>query len=250
MTTDHIRRTADLLVAARRSGQPLDAIPADLMPADPATAYAVQDLVTASLGAIGGWKTAPTTGEGVPYSWAPIPAAGIQADGADITGADFPRAGLELEIGLLLGSDLPPRAEPYALNEVTDAIAGIRVCLEVIASRYATPGARNPLEKIADAQSAAGLVVGSGTDDWRNTDLAATELSLEHAGQRHTATGGAVIAQLLEATVRLANGTQRLGGLRAGQVIITGARIGPVPAATGDIVGTIHPVGTVRAAFI
>jgi 2-keto-4-pentenoate hydratase len=250
MTTDRVRRAADLLLAARRSGRPLDALPAELIPADAESAYAVQHRVTEELGAIGGWKTAPAK-DGVAFDWAPIPASGVFADNAEIALADFPRAALELEIGLVLGSDLPSRAEPYHLDEISAAIVEMRVCLELFGSRFADPAERAPLERLADAQNAAGVVVGTGPANWRDIDLAAADLSFDYAGERYTAQGGHALLPLLAACTALANGAGALGGLRAGQVVITGARIGPIPAlSVGPARGVIHPVGAVRATFI
>ena len=250
MTNDRISQAADLLLAARKSGQPLEALPAALVPQDVAGAYAVQHRVTQALGAIGGWKTASAK-NGVAFNWAPIPASGVFADGAEIAFEKIPRAALELEIGLVLGSDLPPRAEPYDLDAVSAAIVEMRVCLELFGSRFADPDARSAFERLADAQNAAGVVIGTGPANWRDIDLAATELSLDCAGERHVARGGNALVPLLEACTALANGTAPLGGLRAGQVIITGARIGPIPAtAPGPVHGAIAPVGTVSARFI
>src|SRR5690606_38800696 len=106
MTNDRISQAADLLLGARKNRQPLEALPAALVPQDVAGAYAVQHRVTQALGAIGGWKTAPAK-DGVAFNWAPTPASGVFADGAEIAFKKNPRAALELEIGLVLGSDLP-----------------------------------------------------------------------------------------------------------------------------------------------
>lgn len=250
MSSDHIRRAADLLLDARRSGNPLPALPDELIPATVADAYAIQDLVTDEIGAIGGWKTAPAK-NGEAFNWAPIPAAGIFRDGAEISLAAWPRAMLELEIGLLLGSDLPERAEPYRPEDVRAAVSEVVVCLELFASRYADFSTRSAMEKLADSQNAAGAVIGTGTADWHRLDLGRTELLLDYAGKRHTQTGGNSLDELFEACALLANGAIRLGGLKAGQIIITGARIGPIAATdTGAVRGHIEPVGSVAATFL
>lgn len=250
MSQETLRRAADMLLHARQSGLALAELPAELMPATVDEAYAVQDLVTREIGAIGGWKTAPAK-NGEPFNWAPIPAAGIFADGAEIPLQAWPRAMLELEIGLLMGRDLPDREEPYSREEVTAAVAEVRVCMEIFASRYADYTARGALEKLADAQNAAGAVVGTGLKDWQSLDLGRTGLALDYGGKRHESAGGESLDRLLDACTLLANGARRLGGLKAGQIVITGARIGPIAAAgTGAARGAIEPVGTVDAIFV
>src|SRR5690606_28171373 len=97
MPTPNIRSAAELPLEARTGGQPLETLPAALMPATIEEAYAIQDRVTAALGPIGGWKTAPAN-NGVYFNWAPIPATGIFPDAAEIALSAFPRSALELEI--------------------------------------------------------------------------------------------------------------------------------------------------------
>jgi len=247
MPTPNIRSAAELLLEARTSGQPLETLPAALMPATIEEAYAIQDRVTAALGPIGGWKTAPAN-NGVRFNWAPIPATGIFPDAAEIALSAFPRSALELEIGFLVRRDLPPQQAPYGRDAVADALGDMRVCLELFASRYADRAARSPLEQLADGQNAAGIIVGTGVAHWQELDLGNTALALDYADATHRRTGGRGLDDLIEACVDLANGTGRLGGLRAGQVIITGARIGPIAAsAAGPVRARIDPVGTVTA---
>lgn len=245
MQSNNARLAADLLLQARATGQPLDNLPAELLPADAQAAYAIQDLVTASLGLIGGWKTAPSR-NGVKFSWAPIPASGVYPDGADIALTALPRCELELEVGLVMKSDLPPRKAAYTREEVVAALGSLCACLELFASRYADRTKRSALEVVADAQSAYGLVIGTGLSDWSGVDLGATELVLDYAGDNHGSAGGRSLDDLLDASTDLANATSRLGGLRAGQVIITGARIGPIPLEKrGGVSGQITSVGAV-----
>lgn len=247
MRSDITRRAADLLLEARTSGSPLDALPAELMPQDAAEAYRIQDQVTASLGPIRGWKTAPSKA-GVRFNWAPIPVAGVLADGAEVSLTAFPRGALELEIGFIVGNDLPPRDTPYTHAELVAALGDMRVCLELFSSRYADRASRSTMEILADAQNALGAVVGTGLSDWQGVDLGATELVLDYAAQTHRQAGGRLLDEVLDACTDLANATGRLGGLRAGQVIITGARIGPIAATSGGPVeGRIEPVGAVHA---
>src|SRR5579862_3875676 len=54
--TDHALEAARLLIEAHRTGRPIDRLPEALRPVTIEDAYAIQDHVTAALGAIGGWK--------------------------------------------------------------------------------------------------------------------------------------------------------------------------------------------------
>jgi 2-keto-4-pentenoate hydratase len=250
MHPDNARRAADLLTSARTTGKPLVGLTGDLLPADTQDAYAIQDLITASLGPIGGWKTAPAR-KGVYYNGAPIPASGVYRHGAEIPLAAFPRCELELEIGFTVRSSLPPRKTPYSGEEVAPALGEMCVCLELFSSRYVDRTSRSPMEIVADAQSALGAVIGTGLASWHDFDLARTELALHYAGQTHTGTGGRLVGDVLDACTALANATGRLGGLTAGQVIISGARIGPIHATTAGLIsGHISGVGAVTATLV
>jgi 2-keto-4-pentenoate hydratase len=245
MTNDNITRAADLLLEARRTGRGLDGLPPDLQPGDAATAYAIQDRVSAKLGSIGGWKTAPSR-DGIAFNWAPVPASGVFRSGDAVAISDLPRGAIELEVGFLVKTDLPPRATPYSRDEVVPALGELCACLELFSSRYSARRSRGAMEVLADAQNAFGIVLGTGTADWHNLDLAGTSLTLDYAGSMHRNTGGRLVPDLVDACAVLANTTQRLGGLQAGQVILTGARIGPVPSfAPGLVTGHIDLVGAV-----
>ena len=245
-----INAAADLLLSARRSGQALQSLPPELLPDTPDEAYAIQDLVTAASGAIGGWKTAPSK-DGVKFNWAPIPAEGVFMDNANVPLAAFPRCELELEVCFLVAESLPQRDHPYERDEVIAALGELRVCLELFSSRYADRRARSPLEVLADGQNAAGVVIGTGLADWTGFDLGTTSLTLDYLGETHRQAGGRLLDDLLDACTDLANGSARLGGLQAGHVIITGARIGPIAAsAAGQVHGKIEPIGTVSASLI
>lgn len=241
---------ASLLLSARQNGTGLAALPQHLMPRSTAEAYAIQDLVGEQLGPIGGWKTAPEK-NGVKFTWAPIPTSGVFANGADVPLAQFVNREVELEGGFVLAADLPPRSQPYTRDEVVAALGELVVCLEIFCSRYAVRTERSPLEVLADAQNAAGVVIGTGTAAWHDVDLEATTLKLRIAQDSYAATGGQSLASLIDACTDLANDTARFGGLKANQVIITGARIGPISVQEPHRAeGEIAPIGAVNVQFI
>ena len=70
-------KAADLLIAARRDEEKMDALPADLEPATLDDAYAVQDAIIARTDlSLAGWKVALTNDEAMARADATGPAAG------------------------------------------------------------------------------------------------------------------------------------------------------------------------------
>ena len=73
--SDIVTRAAALLLAARRDlTQRLADLPAELRPADRASAYAIQHEVAKTFAVIGGWKVSPFLPDGPPFCGA-LPAA-------------------------------------------------------------------------------------------------------------------------------------------------------------------------------
>lgn len=228
---DKIETAAAALRAAAAQGV-IAALPEGATPADEAEAYAVQDRVLAGA-PVAGWKVAPKA----PFTGAPIAAARLVADGAALP-ADMPAPEVEVEVAVMIARDLPPREAPYAEAEVLAACGGLRVAFEIVQSRYIDRKAVPPLAGLADVMANGAFGLGSGfgasAADWTGMELGDLTAVLRHDGavlaetERAFTTAGA-IAQL----VWLANHARGRGGLKAGQVLITGARIGPLrlPAA-------------------
>jgi 2-keto-4-pentenoate hydratase len=105
------------------------------------------------------------------------------------------------------------------------------------------------LSNIADLQSCGAVVVGNAYADWKSIEMSAVPITISIDGrQAGTISGGASSLHVLAAVTWLANhATNRNGGLRKGQTIITGARVGPVAVRSGErIVGTCGSIGEVR----
>src|SRR5271163_1440590 len=122
MTPDNLKRAAALLLDARRTRRWLRALPEECRPADIAEAHAIQRLVFAELGpAAAAWKVGAGSPDATP-ACAAIAEATLYGDGAVLPSSSFNLVGVEAEIAYRLGRDLPPRAEPYSLDEVKQAI--------------------------------------------------------------------------------------------------------------------------------
>ncbi len=226
------RGLAQLLLSARRGGQPVPTGPA---PVDAAQAYRVQALVMAELGEIGGWKVGSPGPDG-PISCAPMPASGLFEGNSLLDGAAFPQREVESEICVRLAADLPPREAPYTAADIHAAIASFHPGIEVLQSRFAEPEAVGPLALLADFIQTGAFVVGEeipGRKAPRHL-----EQTIAPGGPTRTASanpGGDMMRLILW----LANeGAVWAGGLRAGQIVTTGSWTGKTPVPLGGCVTT------------
>ncbi|QDA36718.1 hydratase (plasmid) [Paracoccus liaowanqingii] len=221
--------TFDPKAAARvlldvRAGAPRPA-GLSVTPPDTTAAYAVQSEVTRQLGGRASWKMALLGGRD--RHTAAMPGSEVVASGCTLPVLP-PDAAIEVETAFILGADLPAGSTPDAALE---AVAEVRLAFEIVSSRYHDRTSVPPLEAMADCFSSAGIVLGDPIPDWR-TDLdQPLGLTLALDGQpvatteqTPTLTGTADFLAWL-ATHAAGQNMQ----LSAGTVIITGARIGPIP---------------------
>jgi 2-keto-4-pentenoate hydratase len=224
---------------------------ADPAPATAQDAYAVQDRVFVALypgqGA-GAWKVGGPRPDVEPTA-APIPSASLHASPAHLRAKGFHMIGIEAEIAYRLGSDLPPRAAPYSDEEIAAAISEAVVTIELCDTRLSNWKDASALWRLADFQTNAALVVGSGRKDWRAIDFTRQRAELWIDG-----------ALALEATgvhpygnpIRLfpwllAHNKGRCGGLRAGNIITTGTWTGIRFVAPGaDVIARFPGIGEAR----
>jgi 2-keto-4-pentenoate hydratase len=251
MQKQDIARAASLLMEARRGRRRIADLPPDLQPATIADAYAIQDAIVALAGTVGGWKVAPAGDKPEPRC-APILAANLHASPATLTAGELLVAPeIEVEIAVRFVKDLPARAQPYTTDDVLAAIGSIHPALEVLSSRFENRKVVPPLAAIADAQSNGSAVFGPALTSWQALEFATVSMTLTFDGSKvGTVDGGPSTALVLDSLVWLANHVAtRHGGLKAGQVVITGARIKPVvvpkpgTAVTADVAG----IGSVSA---
>ena len=233
-----LQSTAELLLNARRTANPMADLPPALQPASLEEAYFVQDELARVLDPSGprAWKV----GAPAPYStplFAPMISEWIQQDGATF---DEPRQrlrGLEAEIAFLIGQDLPPRAEPYSREEVTAAIASCHPAIEELESAFTVPAEAARYSMIADLQSHGGFVHGPAVSDWQQIDFSRESVTLSVNGSvmvERTASNTAG-TDLLRLLVYLANdGAERIGGLKRGDWITTGSWTGNTIASAGS----------------
>jgi 2-keto-4-pentenoate hydratase len=219
--------TTDALLDARRTGNTLTDLPANLQPQTLDEAYAIQDRVIAALGEIGGWKIGAPSPDAIPM-YAPMPLAWIAASGSVLAGDRWRYRGLEAEIAFLVGTDLPSRAQPYSREETLAAMASCHPAIEILESAFTDPSQATPLAKNADLQVHGGFVYGPAAPNWQSIDFSKEHVVLAVDGVvRVECTGSNTSGDLLRLLPWLANeGAARTGGLRKGQWITTGSWTG------------------------
>ena len=241
----------DLLLDARRTGNPIQDLPPALAPTTEVEAFWIQGQLSESFGSVGGWKIGAATADATP-AFAPMPMAWMAPGGSIIKGHTSRYRGLEAEVAFLLGENLPPRATPYTRNEVIAAIASCHPAIEVLESALLDPGVVSPLTKTADLQINGGFIYGPPCPEWRMVDFTQEQVVLAIDGSvRVERTGSNTAGDLLRLIPYLANeGAARTGGLRAGQWITTGSWTGNTLASAGSSVDVhFSTIGRVTTRF-
>lgn len=231
MIEQRIAASAAVLAHARRSGRQIEALPA--VPSSVAEAHAIQDRVTALLGAtVAAFKASalpsadPT--RGVVY------ANMVRPSPARFSPAETPHLGVEGEVAFRFVHDLPTRGAPYTRDEVAKAVVALPT-IEVVSGRFRDPRARPKLEQLADCVANGGLACGATLDGWSHLDLSRLRVTLlvndePVLDQR----GGHPIDDPLAVAVALANMMRDAGGVRAGQIVTTGSWTGLLFLRPGD----------------
>ena len=241
---------ADALIAAHLTGQPVD-LP-DRVRSD-AEAYAVQDRVARGLWAANGipiiaWKTGAPDMETTPIA-APIPASRVLSSPAALPEMPPQLIGIEVELAYTIGRDLPPRATPYGDGEIRSAVASIHPAIEICSSRLRHWRDADAPTKLADNQVNEALVVGPAFGDWQHIvpqmQTAIAEIDGVIVAK---AVGGHPCGDPFPLLAWLAaHCAERCGGLRAGDVITTGAWTGMHPVAPGaSVVARFPGIGEAR----
>lgn len=234
-----VAKAIEALVGARRDRRRLDALPEGARPRTEAEAYAVQDGVAARLGRVGGWKVGAKGPASEPFR-APIMADALFPAGP-VPAARFNLIGVEAELAYRFDRALPRRAEPYGVEEVSDAVGAVLPAIEVLDTRFAGLGTADALSHRADHQNGGALILGPPVSDWRGIDPPRQPVQLWIGGVlRHEGVGGNTAVDNLRLLVWLANGGAGAGGIAAGQVVTTGSCSGT------DLV---EPGTRVRAVF-
>ena len=250
MRPEHASAAAQLLMRNRDAGTRLARLPDELCPATRAEGYAIQaQWMNRSAAPLFGWKIAATSEAGQRHIHVDGPLAGrlfahmVIEDGATVSLATSLMRVVEVEIAFRFGADLRPRAAPYDLAEVIDAVATLHPAIELPDSRYHDFGAVGAPQLIADDACANLFILGPAVSrPWRHLDLAAHRVWATVAGKsRHEGKGAHVLGDPTRALTWLVNELSGQGlAIAAGQVVTTGTCVVPVPVAPGDRVSASY----------
>ncbi len=252
---------SDLLVRHWRAHTRLEALPPDLLPGSRVEAYAVQACIECMSDApLFGWKIAATSLAGQRHIGVDGPLAGrllaerVIADGGNCPLGNNLMRVAEMEFAFRMGRDLPPRAAPYAVDEVLAAVESLHPAIELPDSRFSHFERVGMAALIADNACAHYFVLGpAASADWRGLDLAAHPVTGSRNGTvAETGIGANVLGDPRLALAWLANelSDHRLT-LKAGQVVTTGTCAKPLAIAAGDrLDGDFGPLGRVAVAII
>lgn len=238
---------AALLLAVRRGAPRIAGLPEGLSPTTLPEAYAIQRELLRQAGvARGGWKA--TLFDARNGICAPIPADALYDSPARRPAARLPTQSpatppepalrIEPEIAFRFARALPPlpAGQQYDVAQVLAAVGSAHAVLELVASRFQRESATTQLERVADAFSNEGLVVGPACAGWRSLDLQALPLLVEVGGREHLR-GKAVhpVGDPVKPLAWIANHLSALGiGLAAGEIVTTGSCAGAPALAPGE----------------
>ena len=239
-------KAADILLSNWAATTRIDALPEDCRPASRAEGYEIAAAVTARSGhSLAGWKIAATSEAGQKHINVDGPLVGpilkhrLLPSGAPITLGDNIMRVAEAEFAFGFSADLPPRAQPYTMDDALAAVASLHLSIEVPDSRYNDFTKVGAAQLIADTACASWLILGPAlTMPWRHLDLSSHRvvgyLNNEKAAE---GSGQAVLGGPLLALTWFVNECATYcGGVKAGQFITTGTCIVPMAVSPGDAV--------------
>lgn len=169
------------------------------------------------------------------------------ADGVPVPWACLMQPKVEAEVALVLERDL---LEPeLTMADLLRAIAFALPAIEIVGSRIAEWNI-GFVDTVADNASSNAFVLGNMPVDLDRLDLRLAGMVMERSGEvMSLGVGAACLGHPLNAALWLANKMASLGrGLKAGDIVLTGA-LGPmVPVRPGDVFEAhIQGLGSVRA---
>src|SRR5258708_39244598 len=162
-----------------RAGPKFAELEASLRPHDRADGYAIQAAIEhISTKPLFGWKIAATSEAGQKHINVDGPMAGrILAETVIADGGTALMAGNEMRVGepefaFRMASDLPPRSQPYTVQQVLDAVGTLHPAIEIPDSRFAGFVSAGAAQIVADNACAHLFVLGAPTSaNWRALDL-------------------------------------------------------------------------------
>ena len=257
-STSDPQTAADCLLGPWQSRSVIEAWPSAVQPLDRAWAYPVQSaLFAAANGTHLGWKIAATSTAGQNHIGVSAPLAGrlmrerCHADGAQVDVQRNRMRVAEAEFAFRMGRDVSaPAGHKLALGEVLAAVSAVHLAIELPDSRFADFAHMGEASLIADFACACDVVMGPQAQvDVPSWDFAGHAVGVSIDGQTVAhGRGSNVLGDPRWALAWLAQELCDHGDhLRAGDWVITGTCVTPVPIAPGQSVrcdfGVLGTVG-------
>jgi 2-keto-4-pentenoate hydratase len=228
---------------ARRFGRTISAARDDL-PKTQDEAYQVQDAIAEMCGLPRrGYKVGSTSKEAQRLLGTDEPGLGVllapfvHESPARIEIVPEQMPSVEGEFAFRIGRDLPPRAEPYTMAEIADAIEAMAGAIEVVGTRFSGGlGGKGRLLTTADG----GVNIALATGRWAEftgQDLRAHRVTMTiNNDLGGSGTGDRALGDPLNVMLWLANRqSMRRVGLKAGEIISTGTCTGLDTVRPGDV---------------
>jgi 2-keto-4-pentenoate hydratase len=248
MTNDTVAAAASRLWRHFQDRTKLDELPLEQRPAGRADGYAVQAEIARLSGQhVVGWKIAATSAAGQKHIGVDGPLAapllGTRVVQNSPATPAFSMDGnimkvAEAEFAFRFAKPLPPRAEPYSMEEVLAAVESLHPGIEVPDSRYNDFVKVGAPQLIADLACACWYALGpAASNGWRQRDLTTHAATASINGERvASGTGANVLGDPRLALTWLANELSTYaGGISAGQFVTTGTCVVPPAVAPGDL---------------
>lgn len=259
-------RRAGRILADTWLGDDTVEFPADLLPSDRDSAYAIQDEMARLLASdpsnqVAGWKvgaTSPGVQRAEGYD-GPIPgriiAPTIHRNGASVPLSRCCDAKVEAEVAFQFKSAPDRKRGEFTLEDLAGVVSAAPA-FDITGTRYAPScragwgGRQKMLAGIADNGNGGAVVIGEGTFSWGCVDFMQLRVELR-------VNGGDPVLNLwdlsrghpLDALVWTVNHIYKRGfALASGDVVLTGSLTEPQPVQTGDHVDC-HMPGLGRLGF-
>jgi len=268
MNVDKINQAVAQLLPAWQTHALLDGLATHCRPTSRSEGYQIQRALFEATGEPAlGWKIAATSQAGQQHIGVSGPLAGrlsasrCLADNSELSLERNDMSVIEAEFAFLIGRDVGRELASGAgrqdaaltMAQVMDCVAGLHIAIEVPNSRYVDFAGAGEAQLIADFACACYVVLGPrAPDQWRATDLSQHAVTVRRGNALvASGTGANVLGDPRKGLTWLANELLSQGQqLKAGEIVMTGTCVVPVPVAAGDtMTADFGSFGQVHARF-